>query len=174
MQACEPEVERLESILAELELSPAELRRDPAGEGWLPADARALVERHPACREALAEFVAGELDLWSVRPETLAPPAVDPFFIARVVDALPSPRSGTSLTPRRRALLLGLFHMVAGLLAYLVLTRVPESTARWAERAHSMLTWGSDAGGGLWLLATAIAAAVLLVVVVRRTHTPTA
>jgi hypothetical protein len=168
------EVDRLESILAELELSPAELRRDPSGEGWLPAEARALVQAHPRCRESLDEFVSGELDLWSARPEAAVPPTVDPFFTARVVGALPRPRSGTGLSPRRRALLLGLFHVVAGLLAYVVLTMVPESTARWAEQAHRMLTWGSESTGGPWLAATAVGAVVLLAVVLGRTHTPAA
>lgn len=167
-------VERLESILVELELSPAELRRDPHGVGWLPVEARGLVQAHPECHVALDEFVVGELELWSARSEPAAPLAVDPFFTARVVEALPSPRTGTRLSPRRRAMVLGLFHVVGGLLAFLVLTMVPESTARWAERAHSMLSWGSEIGGAPWLFATAIGAAVLLFIVAGRTHTPTA
>jgi hypothetical protein len=167
------EVERLEAILVDLELSPVELRRDPSGDSWLPVEARALVAGSSACREALDDFVSGELDLWRARPEPVTLPAVDPFFTARVVEALPAPRSGTGLSPRRRALLLGLFHVIAGLLAYVVLTMVPESTARWAEQAHRMLTWGSESGG-LWLAATAVASAMVLAFVVGRTHTPAA
>jgi hypothetical protein len=165
------EVERLESILVELELSPDVLRRDPDGETWLPEEARALVRAHSACREALDEFVAGELHLWTASSEQVVLPPVDPFFTARVVGALPGPRTGTRLSPRRRALVLGLFHVLAILCAYAVVTMVPESTARWAEKAHSVLTWGSESGG-LWLAAAAVGGAMLLAFVVGRTHTP--
>jgi len=168
-------LDRLDSILAELELSSDDLRRDPHGDGWLPAEARALVQADPSCRAALREFVEGELELWGALPgPAAAAPPVDPFFTARVVSSLPGPRSGTGLTPRRRALLLGLFHGVAGLLAYVVLTMVPESTTRWAEQAHSVLSWGSELGSSLWLLATALGACALALLVVGRTHTPAA
>jgi len=166
-------VDRLESMLVELELSPDVLRRDPSGDTWLPEAARALVKANPACREALDEFVASELHLWTASSEQAMLPPVDPFFTARVVGALPGPRSGTRLSPRRRALVLGLFHVAAGLLACVVVTMVPESTARWAEQAHSMLAWGSESGS-LWLAATAIGGAVLLAFVVGRSHTPLA
>lgn len=166
-------VDRLESMLVELELSPDVLRRDPSGDTWLPEAARVLVKANPACREALDEFVAGELHLWTASSEQAMLPPVDPFFTARVVGALPGPRSGTRLSPRRRALVLGLFHVIAGLLACVVVTMVPESTARWAEQAHSMLAWGSESGS-LWLAATAIAGAGLLAFVVGRSHTPLA
>jgi len=169
-EAMGTEVERLESILVELELSPDVLRRDPAGDTWLPEAARSLVRAHPACREALDEFVAGELHLWTASSDQVVLPP-DPFFTARVVGALPGPRSGTRLSPRRRALVLGLFHVLAIVCAYAVVTMVPESTARWAEQAHSMLAWGSDSGG-LWLAATAVGGAMLLAFVVGRTRTP--
>jgi len=174
-EAMGSEVERLESILVELELSPDVLRNDPSGETWLPEEARALVQAHPECRRALDEFVECEVGLWRVSQDQnpMLLHAADPFFTARVVGALPGPRSGTRLTPRRRALLLGLFHAIAVLLAVVVVTMVPESTARWAEQAHSMLSWGSDLGG-LWFAATAVAGAVLIAFVVGRTHTPTA
>lgn len=173
-EAMGSEVERLESILVELELSPDVLRHDPSGETWLPEDARALVRSHAACREALDEFVAGELHLWTASSEqvVLPPvPSVDPFFTARVVEALPGPRSGTQLSPRRRALVLGLFHVIAIVCAYAVVTMVPESAARWAEQAHYVLAWGSESGS-LWLGATAVGGAMLLAFVVGRTHTP--
>jgi hypothetical protein len=168
------EVERLESILVELELSSAVLRRDPTGSTWLPAEARALVQAHPACRRALDEFVACELGLWRVsQDDPLALPPVDPFFTARVVGALPDPQAGTRLSPQRRALVLGLFHVIAGLLTYAVVTMVPESTARWAEQAHTMLSWGSELGS-VGLGAAAVAGAVFLALAVGRTHSPTA
>lgn len=167
------EVERLEVILVDLELSPAVLRRDPTGESWLPEAARALVREHPQCRAALDEFVQGELDLWSASSDQVALPGADPFFTARVVEALPGPRAGTRLSPRRRALLLGLFHALAALFALVVLTAAPESAARWAERAHAMLVWGSELGG-VWLMATAVGGVVLLALLVGRTHTPAA
>jgi len=59
----------------------------------------------------------------------------DPFFTARVVEALPRAWAPNRLSPRRRLLVLGLFHMVAGLLAFVVLVMVPESTTQWAEQA---------------------------------------
>lgn len=164
-------LDRLDSILAELEVSPAELRRDPWGDGWLPDDARALVQERAQCRAALQEFVEGELELWAALPEPT--PTVDPFFTARVVDSLPSPRLGTRLPPLRRAMLLGSFHVVAGVLAYLVLTMVPESTARWAEQAHSMLSWGSELGTPS-LLAAVVGTSVLAMLLVARTRTPAA
>ena len=155
------EVERLESILVELELTPATLRRDPNGETWLPADARTLVRASPACRRAFEEFVAGELHLFSASSEQVTLPGADPFFTARVVEALPAPRMGTRLSPRRRVMVLGLFHVLAIVGAYAVVTMVPESTARWAEEAHRVLVWGSESGG-LWLAATAIGGAMVL------------
>lgn len=166
-----PALDRLDSILAELEVSPTQLREDPEGRSWLPNEAVALVQHHPECRAALREFVEGELALWGALPQPA--PAVDPFFTARVVEALPSPRSGTRLSPRRRAMLLGLFHVIAGLLTYGVLAMVPESTARWAERAHSMLSWGSELGA-LWPWAAAVGVAMLALLMVGRTHTPAA
>lgn len=168
-----PALDRLDSILAELEVSPTQLREDPEGRTWLPREAVALVQHHPECRAALGEFVEGELALWGALPEPSPAPAVDPFFTARVVEALPSPRSSTRLSPRRRAMLLGLFHVIAGLLAYAVLAMVPESTARWAERAHSMLSWGSELGA-LWPWAAAVGVAMLALLMVGRTHTPAA
>src|SRR5690606_39188448 len=76
-------LDRLDSILAELELSSDDLRRDPHGDGWLPAEARALVQADPSCRAALREFVEGELELWGALPgPTAAAPPVDPFFTA--------------------------------------------------------------------------------------------
>lgn len=165
------EVERLESILVELELTPAVLRRDPSGDTWLPAEAKALVRAHPACQEAFDEFVVGELHLWSASNEQAMRPPSDPFFTARVVEALPGPRAGTRLSPRRRALVLGLFHVLAIVCAYAVVTMVPESTARWAEQAHDVLVWGSESGG-LWLAATVVGGAMVLAFVVGRTHTP--
>lgn len=164
-------LERLDELLAQLEVAPAELRDDPHGLGWLPVEALALVQAHPQCQQALQEFVEGELSLWSARPSSSAP-AVDPFFTARVVESLPSPRSGTSLSPRRRAMLLGLFHVIAGVLAYAVLTMVPESTARWAAQAHSVLSWGSELGSSMWLGATAMGAALLAVLAVARAQRP--
>jgi hypothetical protein len=88
-----------------------------------------------------------------------------------VVEALPAPRSGTRLSPRRRALVLGLFHVLAIVCGYAVVTMVPESTARWAEQAHDVLAWGSESGG-LWLAFTAVGGAMVLAFVFGRAHTP--
>lgn len=162
---------RLEEILVELEVSPAELRRDPRGESWLPAEARALVEADPECERALREFVRDELELLgALEAPTVAPPAADPFFTARVVDALPRSWVPHRLSPRRRLVVLGLFHLIAVALALLVLALAPESTARWAEQAHSVLDWGSQVGSSMWLGASAITGVALLAFVVLRTH----
>jgi len=163
-------VERLESILVELEIGPDQLRRDPSGDGWLPEEARTLVQSSSECREMLEDFVDGELELWGAVASADAP-SVDPFFTARVVESLPVPRS-TGLSPRRRAMVLGAFHVVAGLFAYLVLTMVPESTARWAAQAHDMLSWGSDTVGSMALMATGVGAAVVVAFFASRIHTP--
>ncbi len=160
---------RLESILEQLEVSPGPLRRDPAGREWLPEDARALVESSAECRDALARFVDEELELWDAMSPTATP--VDPFFTARVVESLPMPRAGTALSPRRRAMVLGAFHVLAGLSAYVVLTMVPESTARWASQAHDVLSWGTT-DGGLLAMATGFGAALLVAVFASRIHTP--
>ena len=173
--ASSPELEELESILAQLEVSPTQLRRDPSGRTWLPAEARALVARDPECEALLQEYVEDELAFAGALDETLTPSNADPFFTARVVDALPRAWVPNRLSPRRRLAVLGLFHAIAGMLALMVFAMVPESTARWAEQAHSVLDWGSDAGPGLWVAATAIAGVALAAFVATRTHdTPTA
>ncbi|MEM7159223.1 MAG: hypothetical protein AAF799_40675 [Myxococcota bacterium] len=175
MIATSPELERLESILAQLEVSPAQLRRDPTGASWLPEEARALVDRDPDCESMLREYVEDELAFAGALDEPMTPPSADPFFTARVVDALPQAWVPNRLSPRRRLAVLGLFHVIAGLLALMVFALVPESTARWAEQAHDVLDWGSDAGPGLWVAATAIAGVALAAFVATRTHdTPTA
>ena len=170
----ESPIERLETILVELEVSPTQLRRDPSGRAWLPPEARSLVESSRECADALDDFVSGELELWGSLPDPSSGTTVDPFFTARVVESLPGPRLGTGLSPRRRAMVLGLFHIVAGVLAYAVLTMVPESTARWAEQAHEMLSWGSQSGSSMLVTATGVGAALLVAFVASRIHTPTA
>jgi len=165
--------ERLESILLDLEVSPAVLRRDPQGRTWLPEQAQSLVESSDECRQVLHDFVDDELALLGA----LGPidgPGSDPFFTARVVEALPTSRVAPALSPRRRAMLLGGFHVVAGILAYVVLTMVPESTARWAEQAHQVLSWSSELGGGMVLAVLGAVAALLVVLWAARAHTPAA
>ncbi|MCA9706267.1 MAG: hypothetical protein KDK70_10500 [Myxococcales bacterium] len=165
--------QRLEAILLDLEVGPAQLRRDPSGRSWLSAEARALLESHPECRQVLREFVDDELALAGALGGAPAP-SVDPFFTARVVEALPGVRTGPTLSPRRRVMLLGCFHVVAGLLAYAVLTMVPESTARWAAQAHDVLRWGSDSGVGLLVAVAGAGVAVLIALLATRAHTPAA
>lgn len=164
-------LDRLEEILMELEVSPAQLRRDPTGREWLPAEGRALVDSDPRCEAMIREFVDDELELLgALDAPVAATPSADPFFTARVVDALPRSWVPNRLSPRRRLLVLGLFHLVAVMFALVVLVMVPESTERWAEQAHSMLSWGSEAGSSMWLTACAIAGVGLLAVVAARTH----
>ena len=169
-------VERLEEILADLEVAPTRLRRDPAGVGRLPAEGQALVQSDPRCEAMLREFVEDEVALLgAIEGPSSGPPPNDPFFTARVVDALPRTWAPNRLSPRRRLVVLGLFHLVAVALAVVVLAMVPESTARWAEQAHSVLSWGSEWSSGLWLGASGIAGVALLAFLVARTHdSPTA
>ncbi|MCH9679977.1 MAG: hypothetical protein K0V04_00980 [Deltaproteobacteria bacterium] len=164
--------ERLESILAEVDVTPTQMRRDPSGRTWLPESGRALVEAHPECGDALREYVDEELSLWTALERPGAAPMGDAFFTARVVEALPEPNAATRLSPRRRLALLGLFHIVGVMLAMMVLMMVPESTAQWASSAHDVLSWGSEFGAGMWVIASAVGTALLLVVVGSRTHTP--
>lgn len=163
-------VDQLESMLVELDVSPAELRRDPQGRGWLPPQARSLVEVDPACAAMLREFVDDELALLGALEDSSVMPSADPFFTARVVDSLPQAWAPNRLSPRRRLLVLGVFHLVAVMLALVVLSMVPESTARWAEEAHSVLRWGSQAGSSLWLTASAIAGVAVVALVAARSH----
>ncbi len=149
------------------------LRRDPQGRTWLPQSAVALVAAEPECRDVLREFVDDELSLQGALEDPVTPLRADAFFTARVVDALPQAgQSPVRLSPRRRLALLGLFHLVGVALALMVVMMVPESTARWASSAHEVLSWGSDLGVGMWLAACGIGAALLLVLVGSRTHTP--
>lgn len=165
-----PAVERLEDMLFELEVGPHQLRCDPTGRQWLPAEARALVESSAQCRAAFEAFVRDELQLAAMGSSDA--PAVDPFFTARVVGSLPDSPSGTGLSPRRRAMVLGAFHVIAVVLTYVVLTMVPESTARWAAQAHTVLSWGSDGVGSLALMLTGAGAALVVAFFASRIHTP--
>lgn len=175
-------VDRFEAILAELEVTPSQLRRDPTGRTWLSAEGMRLASEDPQCTAMLREFVEGELSFLGALHEhedehefVAAPaPASDPFFTARVVQSLPQAWAPNRLSPRRRLVVLGLFHLIAGVLALMVLLMVPESTARWADQAHEMLRWGSDAGSGLWFGAMAFGAVALAAVFGGRMQSPTA
>jgi hypothetical protein len=76
--------DQLLELLCELELDVAVLRRDPAGSGWLPEQARAWIESDAALREVVLEFSETECILYE---EAQASP--DGFFAARVMSQLP-------------------------------------------------------------------------------------
>lgn len=172
------DVERLDALLAEIEVSPAQLRRDPSGEQWLCAEARALTESSDDCRVALQRFVDDELSLLGALDQPSPAPACDPLFTARVVSALPTAFAPSRLSPRRRLVLLGMFYLAAGVAALAVLAMVPESTSRWAEQAHDVLSWGSSLGAlvsgtsAMWFGVLAVAAVAGVVVFGGRQHTP--
>lgn len=162
--------ERLREALCDLEVEPAIVRADPTGASWLPAALQAWCDADEACREELREFVEAELALLRLS----APEPADPFFTARVVQALPARPVGSRLSPGRRVLVLGGFYAAAGAAAWAVLTRLSgrDALAGAFAQAHALLDAAAPATG--YAIAAALLVAVLAVVAFAggRTHTP--
>jgi hypothetical protein len=164
------ELSRLRSALCELEVDARRIVAAPDGEGWLPASLRVMCARDEACAHELAEFVAAESALLGLRE----PRRADPFFTARVIEALPAAWIGSRLSPHRRAMILGVFYAAAALSCWVVLTVLdPELPVAVADRAHGWLT---HSGGLEWPALGAVAAAALaaFALMARRSHTPVA
>ncbi len=172
----------LREVLAEVDVDAATLRRDPKGRTWLPAAAQAWVRDDPECAAMLSDFVAGERELFGQ-----ADVGPDPFFTARVLDALPPPLRFTGLTPRGRAAVLAVFHVIAGAVAYGIFvwltaspagstasTGVPDYAAAVADRAHDVLAGvaalGVDASAP-WLTAFVLGVVALVAFVSSRFNT---
>jgi hypothetical protein len=155
------DAERLEEALIELELSSQQLRADPKGSSWLPAELRELVERDDACRLALREFVEFELGLFD---EGRGPS--DALFTARVMRALPEVEQADA---RRRTFILAGAHALALGVAYLLLWPLYQSGALqpWVSNAQGWLDTGTEAVGvagfaGVFALTAVVAMLVLL------------
>jgi hypothetical protein len=172
----EPALVRLRAWLDAAELDADALRSDPGGAGWLPAELRAEVERDEACRAELAAFVEAELELVTLRSRSgNMLETADPFFVARVAARLPSRPVGPRLSPRERTLLLSLFHGVAALGAWAIVTWLL------TDRVQGLADLATDLGtqlGGEWLVGAdtvavggvAVAASVLALLAFR-SHT---
>jgi hypothetical protein len=112
-------------------------------------------------REALAEIEVHDGDRRS-----------DPFFTARVLDALPEPLRFTGLTPRRRAAVLAGFHLLAAAVAYAIVAgRAPAI----ADQAHDLLgdtsAFGVDASAP-WLTALVLGIVAVVAFVSSTSHGP--
>lgn len=158
-------VQRMQELLADLDVEPAALRSDPRGEHWLPEPARVLADADPDCARAVRSFVQHERALFEQ-----AEVGGDPFFTARVLQCLPAPLRFTGLRPAGRAALLALFHVMALAVAYAVFTwATPGLLQPVAEHAHDWLELGTDATGLLGLLTLALVAVVAFAA--SRSHT---
>ncbi len=158
----------LEALLKDLDVDPEVLRRDPAGMTWLPDDVRTQVEATPRSRAVFRAFVEQERALYAE-----ADVGVDPFFTDRVLRALPTPLRFTGITPRRRAMVLGAFHALALLSAYVVFAwAAPGSMDSLAASAHHVLETGLDPSG-LWM-AAGLAFTLVVAIVAGRSHTTAA
>ena len=161
----------LRELLAEIDVDADTLRRDPQGRTWLPVHAQAWVRDDPECAAMLAHFVAGERELFGLRSD----PSTDPFFTARVLDALPAPLSFTGLTPRQRAAVLAVFHVIAGGVAYAIAAVfAPEYMSGLADQAHDVLGDASALGvdaSAPWLTAFVLGIVALVAFVSSRSHT---
>jgi hypothetical protein len=164
----------LRELLAEIDVDADTLRRDPEGRTWLPAQAQAWVRDDPECAAMLARFVEGERELFG-DAGLRSNPSTDPFFTARVLDALPAPLSFTGLTPRERAAVLAVFHVIAGVVAYAIAAVfAPEAVSSLADQAHDMVGDASALGvdaSAPWLTAFVLGIVALVAFVSSRSHT---
>ncbi len=170
MNAPAADVARVRAELCELDVDVQQVLADPTGQTWLPAPLWQLCHDDPACAAELAEFVEAEAALCSL--SDVEP--VDPFFTARVVQALPTTWIGSRLSPYRRAMILGVFYAAAALVCWLVVTTLaPGLGLDLADRAHGLLTTAPPLP---WpILATLVIAVVAAVAFVgRKSHTPVA
>lgn len=156
--------------LCELDVDVRQVLADPTGASWLPPELLRLCRRDPACAAELAEFIEAEAELCSLSD---AEP-VDPFFTARVVEALPTTWIGSRLSPYRRAMILGAFYAGAALVSWIVMTMLaPDLTLQLADRAHGLLTTSTAVPWSV-IATVAIAGVAAVALVGRRSHTPVA
>jgi len=59
----EEHAQALQDWLISSEIHLSVLRKDPRGDGWLPTEYRRWVQKDPACRDILEDFVATELEV---------------------------------------------------------------------------------------------------------------
>jgi hypothetical protein len=95
----------------------------------------------------------------------------DPFFTARVLDALPEPLRFTGLSPRERVAVLAIFHVLALVAAYGILRwAAPDAVDAVADGAHAWFGLGLDVSAP-WLTAFALVAVALVAFISSRSHT---
>jgi len=157
-------LERFIDELCELELAPALLRRDPKGQGWLPASLRRMVREDPSCARELDEFVAMELALHDGHEPS------DAFFTRRVMDRVPElavvdDRRRTWILASAYALAIGVGYVLLGPL--LRSAELAKRVASWVEPLHlNHEGWAHGhavEAGGMWIaLALLVIAGVLV------------
>ena len=148
-------LDRFVEGLCELELDPALLRSDPAGERWLPDELRQMDAEQPECARELAEFVAMELALHDVHEPS------DAFFTRRVLDALPEIEA---VDDRRRTWILASAYALAIGVAYLLLGALVRSgeLSSYVEPVREWANAGALEAGGMWIALALLLTAGLL------------
>lgn len=170
-----PQVVKLRAFLDEIDVPPSrELRRDPDGKTWLPAEILALVAADPLCQAELRRFVAREIELFdSVRQSP------DALFTRRVLQAAePQQIAGAGLDPRVRGLILAAFYALATIVAYFMLAPLLGMAAigTWSQQFASVagVAEGNRETFGVAVLVAAGTVAVAVAFGSRRRHTPPA
>lgn len=132
---------QLEHALLELDVSSEQLRADPSGRSWLPAELWAQVEHDADARRALREFVAFELEMFDD-----ARRGSDALFTAKVVRALPQ---GERPDGMRRHVILASAHALAIGVAYLGLWPLYEGGyfQPWVSNAQGWIDTGVQSAG---------------------------
>lgn len=157
---------RLRQALLDVDVEPGVLRRDPRGHTWLEPSLREAIDGDPVCEEELAAFVEAELALFDG-----ASMEADPFFTARIIDALPAVEpSGLSL--RARTVVLAVFQILAFASAYAALWALaPDRLHGWIEALNGAVEQTPSVG-----LAFGIATLAVFAIAMRgfRPHTPPA
>ncbi len=101
------------------------------------------------------------------------PGATDPFFTARVLDALPQPLRFTGLSPRSRTTLIVGVHALAAAMAYVLIGMwQPQWLATTADWAHDSMEFGAGEGSTL-LSVAAVALVAVVAFATARSHTRT-
>lgn len=97
----------------------------------------------------------------------------DPFFTARVLDALPEPLRFTGLSPRSRTTLIVGVHALAAAMAYVLIGMwQPQWLSSTADWAHDSLEFGAGESSTLLSIA-AVAVVAVVAFASARSHTRT-
>lgn len=133
-------VDAFRERLFDLEVDPAAIAADPTGRAWLPSELQEAAASDRECAEALAEFVAFELDGFA----ELAPK--DRTFVSRVArEAARRCPTARRVGPHRTYILLAA-HALAAVVAMLVIFGGSWS---WAGDGGASVSFDLDLGGGV-------------------------